>query len=105
MHLTDNQAWRLSMDKYPDLVKEGTYYYDFPELSGKYYSKEDLKEIVTYAGTRGIEIIPEVDLPGHSIALLAALPVAQRICMRFISFVSMAHRHKQLTHWVMMPRC
>lgn len=74
MHLTDNQAWRLSMDKYPDLVKEGTYYYDFPELSGKYYSKEDLKEIVTYAGTRGIEIIPEVDLPGHSIALLAALP-------------------------------
>ena len=62
------------MDKYPDLVKEGTYYYDFPELSGKYYSKEDLKEIVTYAGTRGIEIIPEVDLPGHSIALLAALP-------------------------------
>ena len=31
MHLTDNQAWRLSMDKYPDLVKEGTYYYDCPE--------------------------------------------------------------------------
>ena len=74
MHLTDNQAWRLSMNKYPNLVKEGTYYYDFPELSGKYYSKEDLKEIVAYAGTRGIEIIPEVDLPGHSIALLAALP-------------------------------
>lgn len=74
MHLTDNQAWRLSVDKYPNLVKEGTYYYDFPELSGKYYSKEDLKEIVRYAGTRGIEVIPEVDLPGHSIALLAAQP-------------------------------
>ena len=46
----------------------------FPNCPEKYYSKEDLKEIVTYAGTRGIEIIPEVDLPGHSIALLAALP-------------------------------
>lgn len=74
LHLTDNQAWRLPMDNYPNLVKDGTYYYDFPELSGKYYTKEDLKEVVRYAGVRGIEIIPEVDLPGHSLALLAALP-------------------------------
>ena len=56
------------------LFRSGTYYYDFPEMSGKYYSKEDLKEIVRYAATRGIEIIPEIDLPGHSTALLAALP-------------------------------
>lgn len=74
MHLNDNQAWRLSMDKYPSLTKEGTYYYDFPEMSGKYYTKDDLKEIVRYAGTRGIEVIPEIDLPGHGTALLAALP-------------------------------
>ena len=40
MHLTDNQAWRMAVDKYPSLIKEGTYYYDFPEMSGKYYSKE-----------------------------------------------------------------
>ena len=72
MHLTDNQAWRMAVDKYPSLIKEGTYYYDFPEMSGKYYSKEDLKEIVRYAASRGIEIIPEIDLPGHSTALLAA---------------------------------
>ena len=74
LHLTDNQAWRMAVDKYPSLTQEGTYYYDFPEMSGKYYSKEDLKEIVRYAGSRGIEVIPEIDLPGHSTALLAALP-------------------------------
>ena len=74
LHLTDNPAWRMAVDKYPSLTQEGTYYYDFPEMSGKYYSKEDLKEIVRYAGSRGIEVIPEIDLPGHSTALLAALP-------------------------------
>ena len=45
MHLTDNQAWRMAVDKYPSLIKEGTYYYDFPEMSGKYYTKEDLPDI------------------------------------------------------------
>lgn len=74
MHLTDNNAWRLAMDKYPELTEKGTFYADFPELSGKFYSKEDLKGIVKYAAERGIEIVPEVDLPGHAIALMSALP-------------------------------
>ena len=73
MHLTDNNAWRLAMDQYPELTAKGTYYSDFPDLSGKYYSTNDLKEIVKYAQALGIEIIPEVDLPGHAIALLAAM--------------------------------
>ena len=74
MHLTDNNAWRLAMDQYPELTAKGTYYSDFPDLSGKYYSTNDLKEIVKYAQALGIEIIPEVDLPGRAIALLAAMP-------------------------------
>lgn len=74
MHLTDNNAWRLAMDQYPELTAKGTYYSDFSDLSGKYYSTNDLKEIVKYAQALGIEIIPEVDLPGHAIALLAAMP-------------------------------
>lgn len=74
MHLTDNNAWRLAMDQYPELTAKGTYYSNFPDLSGKYYSTNDLKEIVKYAQALGIEIIPEVDLPGHAIALLAAMP-------------------------------
>lgn len=73
-HLTDNQAWRFAMDDYPKLTTVGTTYPDFPELSGKYYSKEDLQAVVSYAAERGIEVIPEIDLPGHSTALLAAMP-------------------------------
>ncbi len=74
LHLTDNQGWRMAMDKYPELTKAGTYYPNYPELSGKFYTKEDLKEVVRYATSKGIEIIPEIDLPGHATALLAALP-------------------------------
>lgn len=74
LHLTDNNAWRLYMEKYPQLTEKGTFYADFPELSGKYYTKEDLKEVVRHAALRNIEIIPEVDMPGHNTALLAAMP-------------------------------
>lgn len=74
LHLTDNQGWRLAMEKYPDLAEKGTYYKGFPALSGKYYTQEDLKALVDYAAVRGVEIIPEVDLPGHSSALLAGMP-------------------------------
>lgn len=74
LHLTDNQAWRMAVDKYPNLVKAGTHYDDFPELSDKYYTKEDLEEVVAYAASRGVEVIPEIDFPGHSTALLAAQP-------------------------------
>ena len=74
LHLTDNQGWRMAMDKYPELTKAGTYYPNYPELSGKFYTKDDLKEVVRYAESKGIEIIPEIDLPGHATALLAALP-------------------------------
>ena len=74
LHLTDNQGWRMAMDKYPSLTKAGTYYPNYPKLSGKFYTKDDLKEVVRYATSKGVEIIPEIDLPGHATALLAALP-------------------------------
>lgn len=74
LHLTDNNAWRLYMEKYPELTEKGTFYANFPELSGKYYTKEDLKEVVRYAALRNVEVIPEVDMPGHNTALLAAMP-------------------------------
>jgi len=74
LHLTDNQGWRLYLDKHPAVTDAGTYYYDFPERSGKYYTPDELKELVAYASARGIEIIPEVDMPGHCLALLAARP-------------------------------
>ena len=74
LHLTDNQGWRLYLDRHPDVTGAGTYYYDFPERSGKYYTSGELKDMVAYAEARGIEVIPEVDMPGHCLALLAARP-------------------------------
>lgn len=74
LHLTDNQGWRLYLDKHPEVTEKGTYYYDFPERSGQYYTPQELKELVEYASARSIEIIPEIDMPGHSLALLASHP-------------------------------
>lgn len=74
LHLTDSQGWRLYMDKHPDVAVKGTYYYDFPDRSGRYYTPEQLRDLVAYAAARGIDIIPEVDMPGHCLALLAARP-------------------------------
>lgn len=74
LHLTDNQGWRLYLDRYPELAAKGSCYRDFPKLSGYYYRKDELKELVRYAAVYGVEIVPEVDLPGHCQALLAAMP-------------------------------
>jgi hexosaminidase len=74
-HLTEDQGWRIQIDKYPKLneissyrtEKDGTIY-------GGFYTKEDLKEIVAYAKERHIVMIPEIELPGHAQAALAAYP-------------------------------
>ena len=74
LHLTDNQGWRLALDRFPEVARRGTHYPDFPELSDKYYTPDELKSLVAYAYARGVEIIPEVDMPGHCLALLASMP-------------------------------
>lgn len=74
LHLTDNQGWRLALERFPEVARRGTHYPDFPELSDKYYTPAELKALVAYAYARGIEIIPEVDMPGHCLALLASMP-------------------------------
>jgi hexosaminidase len=83
-HLTDDQGWRIEIDAYPKLTEIGSMrketvigrnsgeYDGIPH--GGYYTKEELREIVTYAEERYITIIPEVDLPGHMLAALAAYP-------------------------------
>ncbi|MCF7919874.1 MAG: beta-N-acetylhexosaminidase [Candidatus Cloacimonetes bacterium] len=62
-HLTDDQGWRLPIDKYPLLTGYG-----------EYYTKDEIRELVAYAQELHIEIIPEIELPGHSVAALAAYP-------------------------------
>ena len=79
-HLTDSQGWRIEIKSHPDLAKVGGFRGgDSPlcaslgkwnEKYGGYYTQEEIKEVVAYAAKRNIEIIPEIDLPGHSAALL-----------------------------------
>ena len=74
-HLTDDQGWRIEIKKYPRLTETGgwrTYKDGFK--SGGYYTQADIKEIVAYARERFITIVPEIELPGHSSAAIAAYP-------------------------------
>ena len=88
-HLTDDQGWRIEIKKYPNLTTKGAWRADRtgihwwsrefakpdePKPIGGYYSQQDIREIVEYARIRNVEIIPEIDLPGHSKALKAAYP-------------------------------
>jgi hexosaminidase len=83
-HLTDNEAWRLDMESFPNLAvhssfrgyKEiippvyGSGYYKY----GGYYSKKDVQDLILFAKDLNIEIMPEIDLPAHSWALLQVMP-------------------------------
>lgn len=80
-HLTDDQGWRIEIKKYPWLTEKGAWRNqpNYPEKGktdsyGGYYTQEQIREVVTYAKERHITIIPEVDLPGHSSALIYAMP-------------------------------
>jgi len=87
-HLTDDQGWRLEIKKYPKLTtisawRDSTiigsygdnkpFVYDH-ERTGGGYTQEQAREIVKYAAARNIEVIPEIEMPGHSTAVLAAYP-------------------------------
>lgn len=87
-HLTDDQGWRLEIKKYPKLTQVGAWrdstiigqYYDFKPFiydgkpHGGFYTQEEAREIVRYAADRQITVIPEIELPGHTSAVLAAYP-------------------------------
>jgi hexosaminidase len=88
-HLTDDHGWRIQIDKYPKLTEIGAWRADRsgipwndvkppekgePTTYGGFYTKAQIREIVAYAAQRNIEIIPEIDLPGHCSAILAAYP-------------------------------
>lgn len=68
-HLTDNQGWRLESKVYPQL----NYNSSFTRLEGKYYTIAQAQELVTLANKHGITVIPEIDMPGHSLAFRNAM--------------------------------
>lgn len=87
-HLTDNHGWRVEIKSLPKLTEVGAwrvprtgYWKGFkpPQpgeeaTDGGFYSQEDIREIVKYAAERFVTIVPEVDIPGHSLALIASYP-------------------------------
>jgi hexosaminidase len=83
-HLSEDEAWRLEIDAYPELTRVGAWRGEGlalppmlgsgPEPTGGYYTKAVVREIVALAGSLGIQVVPEVDIPGHCYALLQALP-------------------------------
>ncbi|WP_316793851.1 beta-N-acetylhexosaminidase [Pedobacter frigoris] len=84
-HLTDDHGWRIEIKKYPRLTsigawRNGTIIGLYPGTGndglryGGYYTQEEVKELIKYAAERYITIIPEIEMPGHSMAALAAYP-------------------------------
>ena len=65
-HLTDDQGWRIQIKKHPKLTDLAS--------DGLFYTQEEIKSIVKYAGERGILVVPEIDVPGHASAILTAYP-------------------------------
>lgn len=87
-HLTDDQGWRVEIRKFPELARVGARrapgaFGMKPEETGKldadgryggFYTQEEIREIVRFADSLGVEIVPEIEFPGHALAALAAFP-------------------------------
>lgn len=88
-HFIDDQGWRLEVKKYPRLTQDGAYRVENLELNwndqlpaqpgqqpnyGGYYSQNEIRELIAYAQTRGIEVIPEIEMPGHITSAVVAYP-------------------------------
>jgi len=87
-HLTDDQGWRIEIKSLPKLTSIGAWRaerkgkwmnittppIDEPKTYGGFYTQEDIKEVVAYAKARFIEVVPEIDVPGHSLAMNTAYP-------------------------------
>lgn len=84
LHLTDDEAWRLEIKSHPELATIGGFrggdspvwprYGKWGEKWGGYYTQSDMREIIDYAKVRNIEVIPEIDLPGHSLTMASIHP-------------------------------
>ncbi|MFG2332295.1 beta-N-acetylhexosaminidase [Streptomyces sp. NPDC048604] len=85
LHLTDDQGWRLEIERYPRLTEVGAWrartkwgHRDSPYWNetphGGFYTHDDIRELVAYAAERHVTVVPEIDLPGHSQAAIAAYP-------------------------------
>ena len=74
-HLTEDQGWRVESTKHPELNKKGSFRTEGDgTVYGGYYTKDEIRDVVAYAKERHIEIIPELEMPGHELAAIATYP-------------------------------
>lgn len=105
-HLTDDQGWRIESRRYPRLTEVGAWRRESPRREnrnagdgtacGGFYTREEIAELVQYAAVRGIEIMPEINFPGHSGAAIAAYP--ELGCSDIANY-----RPEVLTRWGVHP--
>jgi hexosaminidase len=74
-HLTEDQGWRIEIKKYPDLTRTGAWRKtEDGIIYGGFYTQEDIADVLAYARSRYVMVVPEIEMPGHSTAALAAYP-------------------------------
>ena len=74
-HLTDDQGWRIEIKKYPRLTEVGAIRTEFDGSVEKgYYTQEEIADVVAYAAERFLTVVPEIEMPGHALAAIAAYP-------------------------------
>ena len=89
LHLVDDQGWRIEIKKYPKLTKVGSFrlnqedaHWDSRRITtpedeatyGGFYTQDDIKEIVAYAKTKGVQVVPEIEMPAHVMSAIASYP-------------------------------
>lgn len=85
LHLTDDQGWRLQIKKYPELTRIGSVRRESPKKGDRtqgdgtpygpyFYTQEEIRELVAFAAKRHVELLPEIEMPGHFLAALSAYP-------------------------------
>lgn len=115
-HLTDDEGWRVEIKSFPNLTKKGAFnvkkegrFTDFskplpnePRSYGGFYTQEEIKEIVKYGQDRFVNIMPEIDVPGHSMAAVASYPelscTPEAVNYQVISgepFIDWSHGHPE----------
>lgn len=74
-HLTEDQGWRIEIKKYPKLTEIGSWRTEADgSRYGGFYTQDEIKEVVEYAKERFVNVVPEIELPGHSVAAIASYP-------------------------------
>ena len=77
LHLVDDQAWRIEIKKYPQLTEQASSRWGQDDMLAPYkgfYTQEQMRELVKYAATYHVEIVPEIEMPGHEVAAISVFP-------------------------------